>query len=81
MMTVSLYNCGHCGTPQVVGSPCPCWAQADKLTSIEKLGIAVSDFIGQHNLKWSDELVLAWQEAEADYVAEMSNAFNRGQEL
>jgi hypothetical protein len=27
---------------------------------------------------WSDELVLAWQEAEADYDAEMSNALKQG---
>tara|TARA_R110000868_G_scaffold54213_1_gene169729 strand:- start:402 stop:656 length:255 start_codon:yes stop_codon:yes gene_type:complete len=80
MMTVSLYTCGHCGKPQVVGSPCPCWVLANELTSIEKLGIAVSDFIGKHNLMWSDELVLAWQEAEADYVDEINRALNQGKQ-
>ena len=49
------------------------------MISIEKLGVAVSDFIGQHGLMWSDALVEAWQEAEADYVEEMTNAFNQGQ--
>jgi len=77
-MSTSLYNCGHCGRPQVVGSPCPCWMLGNELTSIEKLGIAISDFIGKHNLMWSDELVLAWQEAEADYDAEISNALKQG---
>ena len=52
-----------------------------KLTSIEKLGIAVSDFIRKHNLMWSDALVLAWQEAEADYVDELNNAINQGSDL
>jgi hypothetical protein len=54
--------------------------QANELTSIEKLGIAVSDFIGKHNLMWSDELVLAWQEAEADYVDEINRALNQGKQ-
>jgi len=49
----------------------------NELTSIEKLGIAISDFIGKHNLMWSDALVLAWQEAEADYVDELNNAINQ----
>jgi hypothetical protein len=49
------------------------------MNSIEKLGVAVSDFIGQHGLMWSDELCAAWEEAEADYVNEMTNAFNQGQ--
>jgi hypothetical protein len=49
------------------------------MISIEKLGVAVSDFIGQHGLMWSDELCAAWEEAEADYVNEMTNAFNQGQ--
>jgi hypothetical protein len=59
---------------QPVGS----WAPGNELTSIEKLGIAVSDFIGEHNLMWSDALVLAWQEAETDYVDELNNAINQG---
>jgi hypothetical protein len=50
------------------------------MISIEKLGVAISDFIGQHGLMWSDALVLAWQEAEADYVNEMTNAFNQGKQ-
>lgn len=66
---------------QPVGSSCPCWAPGNELTSIEKLGIAVSDFIGEHNLMWSDALVLAWQEAEADYVDELNNAINQGSDL
>ena len=78
MMTASLYNCGHCGRPQLVGSPCLCWRQGNEMISIEKLGVAVSDFIGQHGLMWSDALVAAWEEAEADYVNEMTNAFNQG---
>jgi hypothetical protein len=49
------------------------------MISIEKLGVAVSDFIGQHGLVWSDALCQAWEEAEADYVSEMTNAFNQGQ--
>jgi hypothetical protein len=49
------------------------------MNSIEKLGVAVSDFIGQHGLMWSDALCEAWEEAEADYVNEMTNAFNQGQ--
>ena len=44
------------------------------MISIEKLGVAVSDFIGQHGLMWSDELVEAWEEAEADYTDEMTRA-------
>jgi hypothetical protein len=48
------------------------------MNSIEKLGVAVSDFIGQNNLVWSDALCEAWEEAEADYVNEMTNAFNQG---
>jgi hypothetical protein len=44
------------------------------MISIEKLGVAVSDFIGQHGLMWSDALVAAWQEAEADYTDEMTRA-------
>jgi hypothetical protein len=44
------------------------------MISIEKLGVAVSDFIGQHGLMWSDALVEAWQEAEADYTDEMTRA-------
>ena len=79
MMTASLYNCGHCGRPQIVGSPCLCWRQGIEMNSIEKLGVAVSDFIGQHGLMWSDELCAAWEEAEADYVEEMTNAFSQGQ--
>ena len=78
-MTASLYNCGHCGRPQIVGSPCLCWRQGNEMISIEKLGVAISDFIGQHGLMWSDALVLAWQEAEADYVEEMTRALNQGQ--
>jgi hypothetical protein len=74
MMTASLYNCGHCGRPQIVGSPCLCWRQGNEMISIEKLGVAVSDFIGQHGLVWSDALVEAWQEAEADYTDEMTRA-------
>jgi hypothetical protein len=50
------------------------------MNSIEKLGVAVSDFIGKHGLKWSDELCVAWEEAEADYVDEMKNALNQGSE-
>jgi Asp-tRNA(Asn)/Glu-tRNA(Gln) amidotransferase B subunit len=46
--------------------------------NIEKLGVAVSDFIGKRGLMWSDELCAAWEEAEADYVNEMTNAFNQG---
>ena len=78
MMTASLYNCGHCGRPQIVGSPCLCWRQGNEMISIEKLGVAVSDFIGQHGLQWSDDLCQAWEEAEASYVNEMTNAFNQG---
>jgi hypothetical protein len=74
MMTASLYNCGHCGRPQIVGSPCLCWRQGNEMISIEKLGVAVSDFIGQHGLMWSDALVAAWEEAEADYTDEMTRA-------
>ena len=48
------------------------------MISIEKLGVAVSDFIGQHGLQWSDALCQAWEEAEASYVNEMTNAFNQG---
>ena len=44
------------------------------MISIEKLGVAVSEFIGQHGLMWSDALVEAWQEAEADYTDEMTRA-------
>ena len=44
------------------------------MISIEKLGVAVSDFVGQHGLMWSDALVEAWQEAEADYTDEMTRA-------
>jgi hypothetical protein len=44
------------------------------MISIEKLGVAVSDFIGQHGLMWSDALVAAWEEAEADYTDEMTRA-------
>jgi hypothetical protein len=44
------------------------------MISIEKLGVAISDFIGQHELMWSDALVEAWQEAEADYTDEMTRA-------
>lgn len=77
-MTASLYNCGHCGRPQIVGAPCLCWRQGDEMISIEKLGVAVSDFIGQHGLQWSDALCQAWEEAEASYVNEMTNAFNQG---
>jgi len=77
-MTASLYNCGHCGRPQIVGAPCLCWRQGIEMNSIEKLGVAVSDFIGQNNLVWSDALCEAWEEAEADYVNEMTNAFNQG---
>ena len=73
-MTVSLYNCGHCGRPQIVGSPCLCWRQGSEMISIEKLGVAVSDFIGQHGLMWSDALVAAWEGAEADYTDEMTRA-------
>ena len=73
-MTASLYNCGHCGRPQIVGSPCLCWRQGSEMISIEKLGVAVSDFIGQHGLMWSDALVAAWEEAEADYTDEMTRA-------
>jgi hypothetical protein len=73
-MTASLYNCGHCGRPQIVGSPCLCWRQGNEMISIEKLGVAVSDFIGQHGLMWSDALVAAWEEAEADYTDEMTRA-------
>jgi hypothetical protein len=50
------------------------------MNSIEKLGVAVSDFIGKHGLMWSDELCAAWEEAEADYVDEMKNALNQGSE-
>jgi hypothetical protein len=50
------------------------------MISIEKLGVAISDFIGQHGLMWSDALVLAWQEAEADYTDEMTNALNQGKQ-
>ena len=74
MMTVSLYNCGHCGRPQIVGAPCLCWRQGNEMISIEKLGVAISDFIGQHGLMWSDALVETWQEAEADYTDEMTRA-------
>lgn len=77
-MTASLYNCGHCGRPQIVGSPCLCWRQGDEMISIEKLGVAISDFIGQHGLQWSDALCEAWEDAEASYVNEMTNAFNQG---
>ena len=80
MMTASLYNCGHCGRPQIVGSPCLCWRRGNEMISIEKLGVAISDFIGQHGLMWSDALVLAWQEAEADYTDEMTNALNQGKQ-
>ena len=78
MMTASLYNCGHCGRPQIVGSPCLCWRQGNEMISIEKLGVAISDFIGEHGLMWSDALCEAWEEAEASYVNEMTNAFNQG---
>jgi hypothetical protein len=44
------------------------------MISIEKLGVAVSDFIGQHGLMWSDALVAAWEGAEADYTDEMTRA-------
>jgi hypothetical protein len=44
------------------------------MISIEKLGVAISDFIGQHGLMWSDALVEAWQEAESDYTDEMTRA-------
>ena len=44
------------------------------MNSIEKMGVAVSDFIGKHELMWSDELCAAWEEAEADYVDEMTRA-------
>jgi hypothetical protein len=50
------------------------------MISIEKLGVAISDFIGQHGLMWSDSLVLAWQEAEADYVEEMTRAMAQPKE-
>jgi hypothetical protein len=62
----------------MVGSPCLCWRQGNEMISIEKLGVAVSDFIGQHGLQWSDALCQAWEEAEASYVNEMTNAFNQG---
>jgi hypothetical protein len=48
------------------------------MISIEKLGVAVSDFIGKHGLMWSDALCEAWEDAEASYVNEMTNAFNQG---
>jgi len=50
------------------------------MISIEKLGVAVSDFIGQHGLMWSDALCAAWEEAEADYVDEINNALNQGKQ-
>ena len=36
MMTVSLYNCGHCKLPQLVGQRCHCRTEDDDDTQVYK---------------------------------------------
>jgi hypothetical protein len=38
------------------------------MTEIEKLGVAISNFVRENNLKWSTELREAWEKADSQYV-------------
>lgn len=51
-----------------------------KPNSLYTVGMAMSDFISENNLRWSDTLRAVFEQAEGDYVDEIADAYKQGLE-
>lgn len=51
-----------------------------KPNSLYTVGMAMSDFIGENNLRWSDTLRAVFEKAERDYVDEMVSSYEQGRD-
>jgi hypothetical protein len=48
------------------------------MNPIDRLGIAISDFVGQHGLMWSEELRAEFEAMEDKYYDDLTEAWKHG---